>query len=485
MKLIKKITAFVLSFAMLGTALTAFAKTTEAKKEIEVGEGYQVWENIAAYIAETYIDGSLSKEDIMKMGLSNLLEDEEAMIEVLKKTLESLDPYSTFMTYDEYTEYIAKMDGVLFGLGVTIEQREDGVYISGFAEGSLAREAGFCENDKIVAVEGENLEDASLEEVRMAIVGELDTQVAITVERNGNILDLVGTRCAINTATVVGGILNGNIGYIQIITFGSETAQEVRALLNTFQESEVKKLIIDLRNNAGGLLNSAISLSKMLVPKGKIIEVKYRDATLNQNYYSELEKSYYETIILVNGNTASSAEIFASAMQDSGAAQIYGTNTFGKGLIQATYPLNNGSILKMTTGEYLTRNGKQINGEGIEPDVIVHNYKEKIEVGQYTKFTFTDRWSLGNSGEPIKAAKERLSMLGYFTGNATNEIFNVQLQEALKAYQSKSGLSASGVLDIPTQVKLDETFGSLEKEVDVQLQKAYEAFGGNPNELYN
>ena len=130
MKLFKKITAAVLSFAMLGTALTAFAKATGPKKEVEVGEGYQVWENIAAYIAETYIDDSLSKEDIMKMGLSNLLEDEEAMIEVLKKTLESLDPYSTFMTYDEYTEYIAKMDGVLFGLGVTIEQREDGVYIS-------------------------------------------------------------------------------------------------------------------------------------------------------------------------------------------------------------------------------------------------------------------------------------------------------------------------------------------------------------------
>ena len=319
----------------------------------------------------------------------------------------------------------------------------------------------------------------------MAIVGEIDTQVTITVERNGNVLDLVGTRCAINTATVVGGILNGNIGYIQITTFGSETAQEVRTLLNTFQESEVKKLIIDLRNNVGGLLSSAISISKMLVPKGKIIEVKYRDATLNQNYYSELEKTYYETIILVNENTASSAEIFASAMQDSGAAQIYGTNTFGKGLIQVTYPLNNGSILKMTTGEYLTRSGKQINGEGIEPDVIVRNYKEKIEVGQYTKFTFTDKWSLGNSGEPIVAAKERLYMLGYFTGNTTNDVFNVQLQEALKAYQSKSGLSASGVLDIPTQVKLDETFGSLEKEVDVQLQRAYEAFGGDPNELYN
>ena len=115
----------------------------------------------------------------------------------------------------------------------------------------------------------------------------------------------------------------------------------------------------------------------------------------------------------------------------------------------------------------------------------MENYAEKIEVGQYTKFNFTDKWALGDTGTPVKAAKERLYMLGYFNGNIANNTFNVQLQDAIKAYQAKNGLSASGVLDIPTQVQMENTFGALEKEVDVQLRRAYEAFGGNADELYN
>lgn len=483
MKLIKKFTAGILCIAILLMQSVVFADTKDSA--IEKSEGYQVWENIAGYVSEMYIDETLTKEDIMMMGLSSYLDDEDAMVALLKKTLESLDPYSTFMTYEEYKNYTAALDGVLFGLGVTIEQREDGVYITGFAEESLAPQAGFCEGDKIYAVEGVNMVESSLEEVRAAIVGEIGTKVNVTVQRGEELIELVGTRCAINTATVTGGILNGNIGYIQILQFGSNTPSEVRAMLDSFHSNDVKKLIIDLRDNTGGLLNSAIAISKMLVTKGKIIDVSYREKSLNQSYYSTLEKSYYETIVLVNGNTASAAEIFASAMQESGSAKLYGTQTFGKGIVQATFPLNNGSIIKMTTGEYITRNGNKINEIGIEPDVYVENYTEKIEIGQYTPFTFTDKWSLGSRGVPVKAAKERLYMLGYFNGNSENDVFNVQLQDAIKLYQSLNGLSASGVLDIPTQVKLDRTFGSLEKEVDVQLRTAYAAFGGNPDELYN
>ena len=377
------------------------------------------------------------------------------------------------------------MNGIMYGLGVTIEQKDDGVYINGFSDGSLAPEAGFLEGDKIITVGGIDMTGMSLEEVRRHIVGELGTKVDITVERNGNRVDLVGTRCAINTATVVGGVLNGNIGYMQILSFGSDTDKEVRSMLDSFSKSQVRKLIIDLRDNVGGLLNSAVSISKMLVPKGKTIDVKYRNAENNQSYYSELEKAYYDTIILVNGNTASSSEIFASAMKESGASKIYGTTTYGKGVIQATFSLNNGAVLKVTTGQYMTRNGNEINGIGIEPDEYIENYKEKIDVSGYTRFNFTDKWCVGQSGTPVKAAKERLEKLGYFSGSVESEVFTPQLQDSLKAYQSASGLSASGILDIPTQVKLDQTFGTLEKEVDVQLQRAYAAFGGKVEELYN
>ncbi len=477
MKLVRKITAAILSLSVMTSTTGVYAT--------DYSDGFIIWDNISEYISDIYIDKTLTKEQIMQMGISNLLNDEDVMIELLKKTLEGIDPYCSFMTYDEYQQYIGSINGVMYGLGVILEQRDDGVYINGFVEGNLAQDAGFAEGDKICEVDGLNVEGKSIDEVKALVVGELDTKVAIIVERNFQRLSLMGTRCAINIATVSGGILKGNVGYMKILSFGDNTEKEVRKMLDTFQSSDVKKLIIDLRNNVGGMLSSAIAISKMLVPKGKIIDVKYRVESGNRSYYSELERTYYDTILLVNQNTASSSEIFASAMKESGAAQLYGVTTYGKGVIQGTFSLNNGSMLKVTTGEYITRDGNKINGVGIEPDVYIENEKEAIDVGSYTKFTFTDKWCVGQRGKPIKAAKERLSMLGYYTGNTQSTLFDASLQDAIKAYQSVSGLSASGILDIPTQVKLDRTFGSLEKEVDIQLQKAYEAFGGNIDDLYN
>ncbi len=478
MKFLKKFIAAILSISILTSATGVYALGDD------YSDGFIIWDNISDYVSDIYIDKTLTKEQIMQMGISNLLNDEDIMIELLKKTLESIDPYCSFMTYEEYQQYIASINGVMYGLGVILEQRDDGVYITGFVEGNLAQEAGFSEGDKIYEVEGVNVEGKSIDEVRALVMGELDTKVSITVERNSQYLTLMGTRCAINTATVTGGILKGNVGYMKILTFGENTEKEVRQMLDTFQSSDVKKLIIDLRNNVGGLLSSAVAISKMLVPKGKIIDVKYRVESGNRSYYSELERTYYDTILLVNQNTASSSEIFASAMKESGGAKLYGVTTYGKGVIQGTYSLNNGSMLKVTTGEYITRNGNKINGTGIEPDVYIENEKEAIDVGSYTKFTFTDKWCVGQRGEPVKAAKERLSMLGYYVGNTQSTLFDASLQDAIKAYQSVSGLSASGILDIPTQVRLEGTFSSLEKEVDIQLQKAYEAFGGSVEDLY-
>ena len=484
MKIIKKITSAILATSVLISSSGVFAEKL-TYKDTQYSDGYIIWDNISDYVSGIYIDDTLTKDEIMEMGISNLLNDEDIMIELLKKTLESIDPYCSFMTAQEYQKYIANIDGVMYGLGVILEQRDDGVYITGFLEGNKAQDAGFLEGDKIYEVDGTNMNGKSIDEVKSFVMGELDTTVAITVERNGQLVELMGTRCTINLSTVTGGILKGNIGYMKILTFGTDTAKEVRNLLDEFQTAGVKKLIIDLRNNVGGLLSSAIDISKMLVPKGKIIDVRYRVESGNRSYYSDLERTYYDTILLVNGNTASSAEIFASAMKESGAAKVYGTTTYGKGVIQGTFSLINGSVIKVTTGKYLTRLGNEINQIGIEPDVYIENDKETIDVGSYTKFTFTDKWCVGQRGEPVKAAKERLSMLGYYTGNTASTLFDTSLLDAIKKYQSSAGLSASGILDIPTQVKLDKTFGSLEKEVDVQLHTAYEDFGGNVSDLYS
>ena len=185
----------------------------------------------------------------------------------------------------------------------------------------------------------------------------------------------------------------------------------------------------------------------------------------------------------MNENTASSAEILASAMQDSGVGKLVGTQTYGKAVVQSMYPLVNGSVYKLTTGQYITRNGKKINKIGLTPDYYVENNTEKIDSSLYTLMDKTARYALGDTSETIKGAKERLYMLGIYKGSVDNGVFTVELQDAVKEFQYVNNLSASGVLDIATQVRLDKKFSLLQKVADLQMEKAYELLGGNINDL--
>ena len=186
----------------------------------------------------------------------------------------------------------------------------------------------------------------------------------------------------------------------------------------------------------------------------------------------------------MNENTASSAEILASAIQDSKAGILIGEQTYGKAVIQSTYPLNNGMVFKLTIGQYLTRNGNEIDHIGLTPDKEITNHIKHIDTTGYTKFDFLTPVSVGSSGVNVTAAKERLAVMNYFIGNLANDVFNTDLADALRQFQSDNGLSDSGVLDVPTQIKLKEVFESLEITVDIQIQEAYKYFGGNPDNLY-
>lgn len=161
-----------------------------------------------------------------------------------------------------------------------------------------------------------------------------------------------------------------------------------------------------------------------------------------------------------------------------------GVDTYGKAVIQSPYYLNNGMVLKLTIGQYITRNGYEINKIGLAPDETVENSKKKIDTTLYTKFDFLTPVSLGSSGQNVTAAKERLSVMNYFAGNLQNDVFNVDLKEAIAAFQRDNGLTDSGVLDVPTQIKLKEVFENLDTIVDTQMRVAYKYFGGNPDDLF-
>ena len=482
-KLTKKITTLLIAFAVTAQPIV-FAQTAE--KEIETSIEYQGYEVISEYIANQYIDDTYTAEDIMKMGVSAYLEKygDDVLVEFLKGALHALDDYSDFFTREEYIEYMNEINSTFYGLGVSLQQNGEYVEIVEFVEeGGLAQQSGFQVGDKIVAVGGVDVVGCSVTEVRNLVVGELGTAVDITVLRGDERINLVGIRTAVNTSTVSGTVLKDGIGYVKILSFSKNTAEEFTDIVNKMKSENVKKLILDLRNNGGGQVIAAVDVARQIVPKGKIIDVEYRDKNLNHTYNSDLREPPFEIVTLVNEHTASSAEILASAIQDSGVGILMGENTYGKAVIQSPFYVNNGMVIKLTIGSYITRNGNEINKVGLIPDILVENEKKKVDTSSYTKFDFITPVSLGASGDNVMAAKERLSDMNYYSGNMHNDVYNVDLKESVALFQRKHGLTDSGVLDIPTQIKLKEVFEQLDMELDTQLDEAYKYLGGKIEDL--
>ena len=491
MNAIKKAAAWLLCISMAVFAAQAYAAEeeplqTEAEQtEPELSGEYEAWKMIAEGIAGEFIDETLDAETIMQMGISNLLDgDDDMLVALLKKTLESLDDYSTFYTADEYEEYINNLNRTFFGVGIELKKTGQYAEITGFAEAdSLAERSGFRVGDRIIRIGGTDVSSRSLEDIKNMLMGELNSTVTITVLRGDEYIDIIATRTEVKEQTVAGELLPGNVGYVRIVSFSEDTANEFYEVNKLFETNGVTKIIMDLRDNPGGLVLSAVRIAQWIVPQGKIVDVKYRQPEYDTVYYSELPSTNKNYYVLVNGNTASAAEILASAMQDSGVGKLVGEQTFGKAVVQRTYPLNNGSVYKLTTAQYITRNGHHINGVGLTPDIEVKNLTEKIDTSLYTPMDFVNRYALGSYGDTVKGAKERLYMLGIYKGKVDDKIFTEELQEAVKEYQYVNNLSASGVLDIITQTKLERTFSSLQRVVDLQLQTAYERFGGNADDL--
>lgn len=283
------------------------------------------------------------------------------------------DPYTYYLSADSLAEQVEKNSGHFVGIGVEIYAGDDGyIVVSSVTPGGPAEAAGILAEDKITEVDGESITGKTAADVSSLVKGEEGTDVTLTIfrESTGEVLEKTVTRQDIQVKTVSWSMMDDNIGYISITNFRENTYSQFKEALDTLEAEGMEKLVLDLRNNTGGLVKSAHEIGEELLPEGIMVYTMdkegNREDTLCDDVYNDVPM-----VVLVNGNSASAAEILAGAIQDTGRGELIGTTTFGKGLVQRLFTLPDGSGLNVTIQKYYTPNGTSIHGVGITPDYEV------------------------------------------------------------------------------------------------------------------
>src|SRR5438094_8268661 len=293
----------------------------------------------------------------------------------IRGMLMTLDPHSAFMPPDVDKEVQVETKGEFGGVGIQIGIKDNRLTVVAPIDGTPAERAGSKTGDYIIKVNEESTKDMTLVDAVQKMRGPKGTKVTITIQREGAAepMAFVLTREIIKIESVRSKMLDGNIGYIRVTQFQDQTAKDVSAALRKLHEQKMQSLILDLRNNPGGLLTSAVEVSEQFVgPNRLIVYIKTREGRKDDYVsHSKEQPDDYPIVALVNEGSASASEIVAGALQDWGRAVIVGVQTFGKGSVQTILPLGDGSGLRLTTAKYYTPKGRSIHGVGIAPDIVV------------------------------------------------------------------------------------------------------------------
>lgn len=356
----------------------------------------------------------------------------------LRGMLSSLDDFSSFMDPDEYKEISVEAKGEFGGIGVEITLRDGILTIITPIAGTPADNAGIKPQDKIVKINGKTTKNITLNDAVKMMRGEPGTQLVLTIwrEKEEKVLDIPIKRAVINVASIKDAyLLEDKIGYVRLIEFQEKAGRELEDSLKKLENQGMDALILDLRNNPGGLLDTAIEVSEKFLPKDQVIvSTKSRNESQNAVFKSGGNSKHpdYPIIILVNEGSASASEIVAGALRDNKRAILLGTKTFGKGSVQTVMPLKDGSALRLTTASYYTPSGKSIMNQGVVPDVVVEQEelkdKKKSSADIFDKMEEEkDTKKVGKSGKP-KEVVERDNQLQAA----------VNLLKAIKVYKGQS-----------------------------------------------
>ena len=335
-------------------------------------------------ITSMYSDATNSKLKVIKDKINSEYVgnvDENALQEyAIKGYVAGLnDIYSEYFTKDEMTDFSNETIGTYVGIGVTMtkDSEKNQIVVYGVTPNSPAEEAGIKVDDVIIKVDGNDCTGDDFETIPNKILGQEGTKVSVTVLRDGKELTFDMKRRKIVNQTITSELLDDNIGYIYLSSFEDNTYEQFKSAYDDLISKGAKSLIVDLRNNGGGIVKEATDIGDLFTDKGKVLLIESDKEKKEIKTYSKQDKTInMNVVLLVNEYSASASEILAGILKDDvDNATIVGTKTYGKGVIQSLYTLSDGSGLKLTTDEYFTPNHNEINKIGITPDEIVEGYK--------------------------------------------------------------------------------------------------------------
>ena len=375
-KWMKKVTAglflTVLTVGMLGCGSVEMTKDDSATTE---GSSVKMMNNSDVVGRDT----NRKLESIEELIDDNFYfedDDQQKQDGIIKGYMEGLDdPYSVYYTAEEYASFMEDTEGEYVGVGVQVSQDVDTnvITVVKVFDGP-AKKAGMEAEDVITEVNGEAVDELDLDTVVDKIRGEEGSEVTITVYRSsdGEDHEFTMPRQKVENPTVEYEMLADNIGYIAVSSFYEVTAEQYIAAVKDLQQQGMEGLVVDLRGNGGGLLNIAVEMLDFMLPEGKIVYTEDKAGNIIEEYSSTAEEQFTQPLaVLVNGYSASASEIFAGAIKDYEIGTLVGTNTFGKGIVQRMFPLDDGSAIKLTIAKYFTPKGNDIHKVGIKPDLEV------------------------------------------------------------------------------------------------------------------
>lgn len=300
---------------------------------------------------------------------------------ILKGYVDGLgDPYSRYLSEEEYIDEQSDNAGEIIGLGLTLAEDKSGyIRIDEVLSDSPAAEVGIAAGDVIIHIDGADVTETGFDDAVDRLKGSEGTSVKLTIRRNGVDTDYDFTRRSIEVTTVYGNLVDGYLGYIRIEGFKENTSEQFIETLQRLVSNGAKAIIFDVRDNPGGLVTALEECLDPLLPEGKIAEADYRDGHSETLVYSDSSEINLPMVVIVNGNTASAAELFAASLRDFGKAKLVGEQTYGKGVMQSTTEFENGGAVVLTVAEYRTVKSDCYDGVGIAPDHPIQNEDPSVD----------------------------------------------------------------------------------------------------------